>query len=189
MQALECILFLSLWEKLPLMLALEPVPWTAPRYNELLLLMLLLLLYLHQSNLQNNYVFQLIKQTNYLLNGHNISKQLPINTRLTSENRHILHFTRYTTTPSMNPLTALIALNQSLFISYTWYISRANIISIHIQNLTQKWKKEKAKWCGNVISWWIKICRTLRNWSRMPRTDKHGAPLVMKLWWRLNTTV
>jgi len=36
-----CIHFRSLSERLPLMLALEPVPWTLPRHNALLFLMLL----------------------------------------------------------------------------------------------------------------------------------------------------
>jgi len=27
------------------------------------------------------------------------------------------------------------------------------------------------------------------NWSHVLRTDQHGAPLVVKLWWRSNTTV
>jgi len=40
---------------------------------------------------------------------------------------------------------------QSSFISYTWYMSRANILSINIQNKLRRGKK-----CDNVISWCIK---------------------------------
>jgi len=41
---------------------------------------------------------------------------------------------------------------------YTQYMSRGNIglVSIHIENVAQKKKKEKEKLCGNVISWCIK---------------------------------
>jgi len=37
--------------------------------------------------------------------------------------------------------------NQSAFILYTWYMSRAtaNVVSINIQNVSQKWKKENRK--------------------------------------------
>jgi len=38
-----------------------------------------------------------------------------------------------------------LTINRSLFISYTWYMSRANIVSIQIQNVTQKRKRSKKK--------------------------------------------
>jgi len=101
------------------MIVLEPVPTTLPRHNAPLLLLLLLLLLLHQSRVcqitRLVYAFLLIKLTNhYLLHGHSFSKQLPINTPLTSGTSHILPFTRYTTTPSMNPMTAFITLQYYL---------------------------------------------------------------------------
>jgi len=48
-----CILFLSLWDELSLMIELEQVPWTLPMHNVLLFLMPLLLLHLHQSSVPN----------------------------------------------------------------------------------------------------------------------------------------
>jgi len=36
-------------------------------------------------------------------------------------------------------------INQSSFISYTWYMSRANIVSINIQNKLRRGKKIKNK--------------------------------------------
>jgi len=98
-----CMLSLSLWEKLPMMSALKPVPWTLPMHNVPLLLMLFC-----SSSCTNEvskitelvYAFQLI--IHCLLHGLNFSKQLPINTPRTSETNRILQFT-----PSINPPIAL----------------------------------------------------------------------------------
>jgi len=42
-------------------------------------------------------------------------------------------------------LIIIIIINQSSFISYTWYMSRAHVVSIHIQKYNQKRKKEIKK--------------------------------------------